>query len=72
MYNLNKKWESIAVEAQGSYWYGDNFLENIKADEVKKKISRLERTILIGIGDNLEKDLWFSEFYNQLKSYSES
>jgi len=72
LYNLNNKWKGIAVEAQGSYWHGDDFSDNIKSDDVKKQISRLERIILIEIWDNVDKDLWFTEFYNQLKSYSES
>jgi hypothetical protein len=72
LYNLNNKWKSIAVEAQGSYWHSDNFSDNIKSDEFKKLISRLEDIILIEIWDNVEEELWLSEYNNQLKNYSKS
>ncbi|MFX1260199.1 MAG: hypothetical protein ACFFAN_20300 [Promethearchaeota archaeon] len=70
-FNLSNKWKSIAVEAQGSYWHGDDFSDNIKSDEFKKLVSKLEDIILIEIWDNIEKNLWNSEFYNQLKKYRE-
>jgi len=65
-FGLDDRWKAIAVEAQGSYWHGQDHPINIERDKFKRAISEQENIIEIEIWDNIQKNLWISEFIRQI------
>lgn len=65
-FGLNDRWKAIAVEAQGSYWHGQDHPINIKHDKFKRAISEQENIMEIEIWDNIEQNLWTNEFIRQI------
>ena len=65
-FGLDKRWRAIAVEAQGSYWHGQDYPIHIERDKFKRAISEQEDIIEIEIWDNIDQNLWISEFIRQI------
>jgi hypothetical protein len=65
-FGLDKRWRAIGVEAQGSYWHGQDYPIHIERDKFKRAISEQEDIIEIEIWDNIDQNLWISEFIRQI------
>jgi len=70
-FTLSDRWKGIAVEAQGSYWHGQDHPAVIKRDEFKRRLSISENIIIIEIWDSVSQNEWLNEFMRQMSEQNE-